>query len=113
MHADGFLPVEIVAEHIALLFHGIKIALFDQTVVGVLNGNDADNVSFKVYMGKIKANQPFLLKVVKSDVNHIDENIQWNQIQTFENKTIKDPTLDTEFVAEEDQLSNEVYSFIA
>jgi hypothetical protein len=81
---------------------------FGYAVVDVLdkNGNDADNVSFKVYMGKIKANQPFLLKVVKSDVNHIDENIQWNQIQTFENKTIKDPSLDTEFEAEVDQYGN-------
>ena len=79
------LPFETNVAEISEKFGYAVVDIFDT------KNNNTDDVHFAMHMGKINANQPFIVKVVNSDIDDIEDNVDMSTV-TFTQKRIVNST---------------------
>ena len=79
------LPFETSVAEISQKFGYAVVDVFDT------KNNNTDNVHFSLHMGKIEANQPFIVKVVNSNIDDIADDVDMSAV-TFTGKVIKNST---------------------
>ena len=79
------LPFETTVAEVSKAFGYAVVDVFDT------KNNNTDNVHFSLHMGKIEANQPFIVKVVNENIADIAKKVSMSNV-VFTNKIIKNST---------------------